>query len=161
MNWYDYITLLPDTPAFSNNIKLMVDMIYADNGGSPTALSSGENYSCVVKPMNGTGPASGKGMLHFRLPARYDESELIIYLESQMSDGPKPPIKVESIRSRDKIIDVGDGVFEYEVLVEAKKAKFLPYMAPVPDGSGGTRPPNISDDLFISCYQGVEPIKLV
>ena len=152
---YDYWIQLPNTPAFEENIQAMTDLI-AEDGESPTIQEreTGNEKGAAI----GTKQATGKELLHFRLSARYDETELIDYLESVMSN-PIPPITVEAIRSAYKIIPILEDEevvgHEYETIVPPNKAHFLPYMNDI-DGT----PPNASDDLFLSGYLGSDPIAL-
>ena len=179
-DYYDYIILTVTNPAFSDNVSVMIQNGLEAGGTSPTIKiktiilddTDPENIITVTKPvqepMVGTKVATGRIMLHFRLPGRYEEAELITLLESGMS-GPKPPLSVESIISSQNIIYIdegpdenGDPVGHYgrEVIVPTSKARFLPYMNDISDGSGSTRPPNNSDQLFLSGYYGSDNIEL-
>lgn len=161
-NYYDIWLKLPETPAFTGNISAMIDKIIADGGTSPTvkSVSDGNSHSQSI----GTKPNAGNILLHFRLPQRLTETELLAYLEEPMV-APLPPLTVMIIQSAKKTeyIDDGNtiGHYEYETLVQANKATFLPFMSDVPDGNGGMEPPTASSDLFLSSYAGAENIELV
>jgi len=153
---FDYWITLPETPAFQENIKIMIDHIEED-GESPTIYRN-ENGN-AQSSANGTSVSSGKGMLNFRLPFGLDESELLAYLDEGMSN-PKPPLTVESIRSSYLIQlppddpddpDEEPKPLEYIILYPANKAKFLPFM----NGN-----PSINDDIFLSGYSGTQAIEL-
>jgi len=178
-NIYDYVITLPETPAFLDNIEIMLDRIVSD-GNSPTIKMTRVNHGTeeepeyedrnLAHPQPGTKFASGKIMLHFRLNDKYGSSaELITYLRQGMTN-PKPPITVQLIRSGFKIVWVSDGVdpegepighYEYDEIIAGSKSQFLPYMNDVPDGAGGARPPNASDDLYLSGYYDTEPTELI
>jgi len=154
---YDYIITLPNTPAFKDNIALMTETIISSGGTSPTIIVN------TARPMYGTKAANGKIQLHFRLREKLSETSLITFLEQGMVN-PKPPITVCSIRSAFKI----EG--QYAVIMQANKATFLPYMNDVFDHMDETdpenprpvyRPPNMSDQLFLSAYHGTEHIELI
>lgn len=164
---YDYWITLPLTPAFLENIQAMTDLI-AEDGESPTILykETGSSQSAAI----GTKAANGKTLLHFRLLTKHTSTSLINYLESVMTN-PIPPLSVEIARSAYKIIEVPNvdpevpSTFVYEEIVIPNKATFLPFMNDIADGVDNngetiTRPPNITDDLYLSGYLGSEPIKL-
>lgn len=180
---YDYCVSYPQTPAFDANIISMFDKIQAD-GESPTiyhksAKPTYDGEGNVIdpgfegsqsRPMKGTKPANGKTLIHFRLPQRLTEAELLVYLKEDMI-APLPPLSVEYIVSRDNIIEVDNGdpempnTFIQEVIKAPNKAIFLPFIGDIKDGEDGNgdpimRPPNMGDDLFLSHYFGVEPLKL-
>ena len=166
----DYIILSVETPAFEANIEIMIENILSAGGSSPTMVIKYKDgdpipdtdpvefeqipYESMVA-MVGTGVSNGRVMFHFRLPAYYNEADLINFLETGMS-APKPPLSVESIRSAYKILEVDDGeggiVMEYEITVQAMRAKFLPYMTVDRDGN---------TNEFLSGYLGSDPIELV
>ena len=170
----DYIILSVETPAFQDNIEIMVNNILDAGGTSPTEtvkFRDGDEIPDSDPPafeqmpyesidaMVGTGGSNGRVMFHFRLPAYYNASDLVTFLQQGMSN-PLPPISVESIRSAYKIKWVDDGVdddgnpighYEYEITVQAMRAKFLPYMNE--DAEGNT-------NEFLSGYLGSDPIQL-
>ena len=170
----DYIILSVETPAFTDNIEVMIDNILAAGGTSPTEVikyKDGDEIPDSDPPafkqipyesmsaMVGTGGANGRIMFHFRLPAFYNAADLVTFLERGMGN-PKPPISVESIRSAYKTLWIDDGLdpegnpighYEYVITVQAMRAKFLPYM---PEDEEG----NINE--FLSGYLGSDPINL-
>lgn len=166
---YDYCIMYPQTPAFDANIITMLDKIKQD-GSSPTIYFHEGNSVTQANPMIGSKPANGKTMLHFRLPDRYTEVELLAYLLEGMVN-PTPALSVEYIVSRDKIIEVDNGdpenpnTFIQEVILAPNKAIFLPFMNDVVDSIDGEgnpvmRPPNMGDSLYLSHYYGVSPLEL-
>jgi len=166
----DFIIETVINPAFEENIAIMIANIESNSGTSPTIIDG------IQGAMVGTKEANGRIALHFRLDEEYTEVELIDFLETGMGN-PKPPISAMSIRSALKIDEIdtgetdpetGDPIMEmvYRVGIEAKKATFLKYMNDIQDGEDGEgdpimRPPNASDDLFLSGYFGTDPIQLV
>ena len=156
-NYYDYIILTVSTPTFIENVDTMIMNGLMAGGTSPTISTrvveeSPDNF--VTKPvqraMVGTKDVSGRILLHFRLPVRYTESELISFLENGLVN-PKPPLSVELIRSADKIIEVEQGedaYLDYEVIKAANKASLLPYLR------------DQNDPIYLSHYLGTEPIEL-
>ena len=171
-NYYDYIILTVTNPAFTDNVDLMIANGLAAGGTSPTIKiesiivddSDPENIITeikpVQKPMHGTKEKTGRIMLHFRLPVKMLETDLIDMLELGMSN-PKPPISVEMIQSALKNIYVDDGVdgegnpighYEHDVVIEARRARFLPYMTEQTDEDGN---PLGTINEFLSGYVGV------
>lgn len=173
-NTTDYIILSVENPAFKDNIQIMVDNILVAGGTSPTMgikYTDGDpipdtdpvEYEQVpyesIDPMVGTGEKNGRIMFHFRLPLFFNSAELVTFLQQGMGN-PKPPVSVESIRSAYKILEIDDGVdddgnpishMEYEITVQAVRAKFLPYMPE--DEEGAT-------NEFLSGYVSSDPIEL-
>ena len=172
----DYIILSVRNPAFEVNVQLMVETILGAGGTSPSMTMHYKDGPEIpdsdpiafeqipylgIDPQVGTKEGSpGRIMFHFRLPDFYNAADLVTFLETGMNN-PKPPISVESIRSAYKILWIDDGVdgegnpighYEYEVTVQAKRAKFLPYMTE--DDEGTT-------NEFLSGYFSSDPIELV
>lgn len=174
MHFYDYYISLPVAPAFVDNISAAIELVSSVGGESPTTYANPAStpevpLSAIYKPMHGTKADTGRAMLHFRMPVRHDAASLLVFLESVMT-GSKPPMTVEAIRSAQPTIEViiDDVVtLEYEVIVEANKAKFLPYMRDIPDGTvdgqgiPNLRPPTLSDRIFLSHYLGSTPIETI
>lgn len=171
-NYYDYIILTVSNPAFTDNVDLMIRNGLAAGGTSPTIKietviiddSDPENIitetKLVQKPMHGTKEKTGRIMLHFRLPVKMEETDLIDMLEAGMGN-PKPPVSVEMIKSVIKNVYVDDGLdgdgnpighYEHDVIIEAKRAKFLPYMVEQTDEDGN---PLGTINEFLSGYVGV------
>jgi hypothetical protein len=166
----DYVIESIDNPAFEDNISLMLENITSDGGVGPTIVDNNQ------APMKGTKANAGKFALHFRLNQFLDSTALLDFLEQGMTN-PKPAIKVLSIRSAAKVVKVDSGetdpetgepiyTYEYRVEVVATKTKMLKYMGDVQDGEDAEgnpimRPPNASDDLYLSGYIGTEPIELM
>jgi len=186
---YDYVITSVSNPKFEDNINLMTINIIEAGGTCPTFKERYKNGDKIpgtdpieyiqipiigTDPMYGSKAANGKIQLHFRLREKFSESELKDFLETDMGN-PKPPITVSSIRSGFKTVYVDDGQdddgnplghYDYDVVMQANKATFLPFMNDVQDGVDGNgdpimRPPNVNDDLYLSGYFGSEPIELV
>lgn len=176
-SYYDYILLTITNPAFSENIDIMIANGLSAGGTSPTINietiivddTDPENIITETKPiqsaMVGTKERIGRIMLHFRLPVKMEEAELMDMLEDGMSN-PKPPVSVESIRSAIKNIYVDDGLdddgnpighYEYDVVIRAMRAKFLPYMPENTDEDGN---PDGTINEFLSGYYGADSIEL-
>ena len=103
-------------------------------------------------------------MFHFRLPVFYNAADLVTFLQQGMED-PMPPVSVESIRSAYKILWIDDGLdgegtpighYDYEITVQAKRAKFIPYMTEKTDIDGNP----IGINEFLSGYSRADPIEL-
>ena len=161
---YDYIIRLPETPAFEDNIEAMLSLIIDDGGTSPTIKrnrdANGNITSHSFSSQKGTVPSTGVQLIHFRLPARYTESELITYLNSPMSP-PIPSLRVMLIRSRDLIINIGteeEPEWIQEELVAINKANILQFFEVHTFDEDGnitnTRSANMGDTLSFSHYQG-------
>jgi len=160
----DYIILSVQNPAFNENIELMINTILEAGGTSPTEIIKYKDGKAIpgtdpieyeqipystMNPMVGTGGQNGRIMFHFRLPDFYNAADLITFLQQGMAN-PKPPVSVESIRSAYKILEVGEEM-EYEITVQAMKAKFGPYMAEDELGEF---------NMFLSGYFGSDPVEL-
>ena len=169
----DYIILSVETPAFRDNIEVMIDNILAAGGTSPTEVIKFKDGPEIpdsdppafeqipyesMEAMVGTGASNGRIMFHFRLPEFFNATDLVTFLQQGMGN-PIPPVSVESIRSAYKILWIDDGLdpdgnpighYVYEVTVQAMRAKFLPYMN---ENDG-----NINE--FLSGYLGSDPIEL-
>ena len=187
-DYYDYAITLPSTPAFSNNIEVMVTNIINAEGTCPTFVTKYKDGDKIPEtdpaeyeqnPFKGTDPmvstklANGKIQLHFRLPLKLSEPSLLVLLKEGMAN-PKPPIQASSIRSAFKNVYIDDGLdeeevpighYEYDVIMQAQKATFLQFMPDIQDGEDQDgnpiyRPPNNTDQLFLSGYFGSEPVEL-
>ena len=165
----DYIILSVHTPAFEDNVQVMVENILSAKGTSPTEVirfkdgpeipdSDPPAFEQIpyasIDPMIGTGGNNGRIMFHFRLLEFFNSADLITFLQQGMGN-PKPPISVESIKSAYKILWVEDGEdedgnpighYDYKVTVQAMRAKFLPYMDENEEGN---------TNEFLSGYVGV------
>ena len=170
----DYIVLSVQTPAFAQNIEWMVENILAVGGTSPTEVIKYKDGDEIpdsdppafeqipyesIEAMVGTGVNNGRIMFHFRLPVFYNAADLVTFLQQGM-ENPMPPISVESIRSAYKILWIDDGLdgegnpighWEYEITVQAMRAKFIPYMT---ENEGG------DTNEFLSGYSRTDPIEL-
>ena len=173
-NQTDYIILSNETPAFAENTQIMVNNILDAGGTSPTTVIKYADGAEIpdsdppafeqipyesIDPMVGTGGNNGRVMFHFRLPEFYNANDLVTFLETGMNN-PKPPISVESIRSAYKTLWIDDGEdgdgnpighYEYEITVQAMRAKFLPYMSENEEGD---------TNEFLSGYLGTVPLEL-
>lgn len=180
----DYCIESVENPAFATNIAIMIQNILKAGGTCPTITARVRDGAEIpgtdpieyeqVKylgdgPMVGTKAVNGRIQLHFRLRELLTETELILMLKEGMA-APMPPVAVTSIRSAFKEIWVYDGDdlegnptghYEYNVVMQASKATFLKYMADVPDGLGGVRPPTVNDTLTLSGYAHTDNIELV
>ena len=159
-NLFDYWISLPLAPAFTENISLAIKLVGENGGLSPTVNGDiSDPDTPLYAPAHGTKSNNGRALLHFRMPLRMNEDELIAFLESVMSN-PKPPISAELIRSASKIIetiapDTGEVTWEYETLLVATKSTFIAFMDAV-DGS----PPGQADAIYLSGYSGSSAILL-
>lgn len=157
----DYIIETVENPAFEDNIAIMLTNIKEASGIGPTISDTTQG------PMIGTKESNGRIVLHFRLNDLLEGASLITFLEQGM-ENPKPPVTVLSIRSAFREVNNGtveEPVLDYLVTIEATKAAFLKYMNDVQDGLDENdnpimRPPNVSDNLFMSGYFGTDPIEL-
>lgn len=180
---YDIVILSVEAPAFRENNTLMVQNILEAGGTCPTfIIRKGEGaaipgtdpveYEQVkfasTAPMVGTKAANGKIQLHFRLSEFYTEAEVLAMLTAGMVS-PIPPVTVSMIGSGFKNLWIDDGLdgegnpighYEYHTVIQAQKAAFLPFMDDVPDGTGGMRPPNNTDTLYLSGYSLTENVEL-
>lgn len=156
---------MPETPAFKDNIDIMMQQI-ADAGGTAPTLRTGADTDGNPLPPDyrqqvGTVQDAGKQMFTFRLAQRYEDAELITWLQSGMS-GPQPPIKVLGSWSAARIIEGGtpeEPTLDYEVIHTMVRSAVMRYFRIQDydeDGEpvGNPHPPTPSDNFGVSLYAG-------
>lgn len=159
-NIYDYWIKTPQAPAFEDNINLMLDRV-EDEGSSPTLTKRGRNHAV------GTTPNAGLALLHFRLPQRMTEAEVLAWLEQDMI-APLPKLTVLVIRSAFEHVYVDDGLdgegnpighYEFETIVAGTTANFNVFLPDETDVNGDPIPGQKSP--YLSTYYGTAPIELI
>ena len=122
LNTTDYIVLV-DSSKLSDEIKgiLLDNIINAEENKITTEIS----------PMKNTVVNKNKFMFYFRLPTAHTETSIHNLLKKKM-DAIDPIISIEFIGSVHKTlwvtIEKSTGYFEYDILIEATKSNFLPYL---------------------------------
>ena len=162
---YCYICEFPETPAFTANIQLMWDKIFADGGKSPSVRAERDEDGIVTGytyiPQIGTVSNASKQLINFELPMRMGETVLLAYLTEPMTD-PMPPITVHDIRSKFEIINVGteeEPDYQREIIVRVQRPpvrQFFRVQEYDEDGNpvGPPRQPLPGEDIVFSHYAG-------
>lgn len=151
----DYYIAMTTSAQFSEHMEAMLAMIIADGGCSPSMFKRGDINGTIFRtPMQGGKTGSARELLHFRLPFRMEENELLLYLKG-VDVSPKDDLLALYIVSA---FDVGGN--SPLIIKAADKAGFLPWMEDVDDGAGGTRPIELTDNFWLSHYTGSDEEEL-